>query len=378
MCGAYRYGPWKFIWSQNQIKDTAPDQMYWYDYYATNGREHEDGSRNEGYSNYLGCSHIPDGVQSLNEYDGAGNLIGALPCGDKPCLFNIEADPCEYRDLAKDQKYENLYLYLYNMLMAYYESQQLSLRAYYDDQFDTERGNPAVNNGYWEPWIRDYGANEEVTDFEDVMREHYNYDVSQDITLSTYYPIAMLYRAKWDQEVRDGLLEGDNNAMPLDQLESPFEGERDLHHFKLLMFITVTVGIIISIGFATLVIRWWKTCCAIRRHALERRELMGDYSGSLRLKDEATLDVVMDQKVLSMQQLMVEQNQRREVRERRLWSIKPTRSRPSWSADHGMSSIDVDNIVEGIIGDDNRRMFEENVPLLNDVTTSSSFSPMRR
>merc|ERR1711933_64942 len=191
-------------------------------------------------------------------------------------------------------------------------------------------------------------------------------------------PIAMLYRAKWDQEVRDGLLEGDNNAMPLDQLESPFEGERDLYHFKLLMFITVTVGIIISIGFATLVIRWWKTCCAIRRHALERRELMGDYSGSLRLKDEATLDVVMDQKVLSMQQLMVEQNQRREVRERRLWSIKPTRSRPSWSADHGMSSIDVDNIVEGIIGDDNRRMFEENVPLLNDVTTSSSFSPMRR
>lgn len=306
------------------------------------------------------------------------SLSGMFPEQSASCDCVCQ-DPCEYRDLAKQQKYENLYLYLYNMLMAYYESQQLSLRAYYDDEFDVERGDPAVNGGYWEPWIRDYGASDDVTDFEDVMREHYNYDVSQDITLSTYYPIAMLYRAKWDQEVRDGLLEGDVNALPMDQLESPFEGDRDLHHFKLLMFITVTVGIIISIGFATLVIRWWKTCCAIRRHALERRELVGVYSGSLGLKDEHTLDVVMDPKVMSMQQLLMEQSQRREVvRERKAWNVKPPRPRPSWSADHGMSSIDVDNIVDGIICEDSRRIFEENVPLLNDATTSSSFSPIRK
>lgn len=203
------------------------------------------------------------------------------------------------------------------MLMAYYESQQIALRIYYEDRFDT-LCNTNLYNGYWQPWRTSY--NSDIGDntktepyFEDVLRNNDNYVLSQNVRLSNYYGIAMKYKRRWDKQVKNGLLLNDENMIPIDEDMSMYDPLLQYHtndkHFKLLMGITIVGGIIIICGFIIVMIRWCQTCCAMRRSFVNQQkwQKLNEYD---EIEDKEEDDGPIYETV-GVEQLIFEGNQKR-------------------------------------------------------------------
>ena len=66
---------------------------------------------------------------------------------DKPCLFNITADPCEYNDLA--DRYPVIVKHLIDRI-NYYNATAVPTRNKPDDP----SGHPGNHDGAWVPWIK--------------------------------------------------------------------------------------------------------------------------------------------------------------------------------------------------------------------------------
>merc|ERR1712173_240803 len=96
--------------------------------------------------------------------------------GDKPCLFNLIEDPCEYLDLSEMEEYAVLVAYMSAMLKLWYDNaQQLPLPEYYENAIDPRADPKNFANGFWQPWMRDYAdakQGDAYDDFEDVMAEY--------------------------------------------------------------------------------------------------------------------------------------------------------------------------------------------------------------
>ena len=246
-CGAYRYGEWKLIWNDNE----DGDQVFWYDFYAETSRWNGDGSLNEEYSDYLECGLIPEWVQTESVYDEDGNAL--FPCNDSPCLFNLEADPCEYEDVSEDERYHDLYQFMYNMMMSWHRNQQIPLSSYYAEGIDPE-GDPSVHSedGFWAPWIRDYDPLDGYEDFEDVMKQFaLKNEIKENIEEDEYYKLARTHLERWKLQVLVGQNDGEHGH----------GGSQRLTPIALVM-----VAVIVSaICFMALFLRCMKTICSKQR-----------------------------------------------------------------------------------------------------------------
>ena len=89
-----------------------------------------------------------------------GNKPVKIDCGPKPvnastncdprvspCLFNIATDPCEYNNIAADNK--DLVIKMMMRLMKYHQSMVPPINAPFDPA-----GNPKYHNGVWDPWAK--------------------------------------------------------------------------------------------------------------------------------------------------------------------------------------------------------------------------------
>lgn len=83
----------------------------------------------------------------------AANLWGKIvpdndiSCQGNPCLFNIEADPCERNNVAK--LYPAITTQLYEILKFY----RTSLIPQINKPVDVFRANPKLWNNTWSTWI---------------------------------------------------------------------------------------------------------------------------------------------------------------------------------------------------------------------------------
>ena len=108
-------------------------------------------SRKVALSNHVSSKSLKE---RKHDFSKAAIKCGPKPamvphCGGgryKPCLFNLKADPCEYRDVS--EKFPIIYKIMLARLEVYRENMVKSRRSTYRDP----RANPKKHNGVWLPW----------------------------------------------------------------------------------------------------------------------------------------------------------------------------------------------------------------------------------
>lgn len=71
------------------------------------------------------------------------------PYNGQPCLFNIERDPCEYRDVKEEEV--AMYHHMYYLLLSYDETMVTPLIALYPP--NGTAADPQRLDGFWGPWV---------------------------------------------------------------------------------------------------------------------------------------------------------------------------------------------------------------------------------
>jgi arylsulfatase A-like enzyme len=129
VCGAIRYNEWKLAIG-NQI-DGSTEDYFWDVNYIENP--------SIDYSTAI--------VKCSGE-EPTLNMSNNCALQKTVCLFNIEDDPCEYRDLSDE--YPSIVDQLMEELQYYYNIQETPVQL-------TSKGNstgsdPSLFNGFWTPW----------------------------------------------------------------------------------------------------------------------------------------------------------------------------------------------------------------------------------
>merc|ERR550525_821472 len=84
--------------------------------------------------------HLRNSISLQIVYDG--NL----------CLFDLDADPCEYRDLRESQS--TVFEMMYELLLQYNSTQRVpTLYSLFEE--DYEGADPAKFDGFWSPWLEE-------------------------------------------------------------------------------------------------------------------------------------------------------------------------------------------------------------------------------
>ena len=71
------------------------------------------------------------------------------PYNGYPCLFDLDADPCEYADLRESEP--EIYEKMLDLLMEYNATQKMPT-LYSTHPSDDIGANPSLFGGFWSPW----------------------------------------------------------------------------------------------------------------------------------------------------------------------------------------------------------------------------------
>jgi len=185
VCGAIRYGKYKFIRSDTtlQASSSVTETCFW-------GRSYALTTDND----VLGCGIAPKTYLDLgyaSEYEVDTNDVDVITCmtsncAKTGCLYDLIQDPCEYYDISTEYpeivEFLSTRLYSYNLSQA--EPLQRQVLAVPDSLF-----NPSNYDDYWTPFMTSDKITFETILKEDVKTKKSEYEKWLKLQKKTYNPI---------------------------------------------------------------------------------------------------------------------------------------------------------------------------------------------
>eukprot|EP01084_Bolivina_argentea_P003679 6921_1 len=129
LCGAIRMNEWKLVVGQEVDTQDLCFTGWCYTYEIHNGSSYNETT--------IQCGSNPPAQN-----------YSACPYNGKPCLYNIELDPCEYHDVSAENKY--VFNQLYDRLKYYNSTMVPPLQVGNKDE--KSQANPQNFGDFWTPW----------------------------------------------------------------------------------------------------------------------------------------------------------------------------------------------------------------------------------
>lgn len=150
----------------SQCKESLCGALRWYAYKLVIGAEVIN-TQNLCVSGWCPLSEVDENRSTVQcSKDGnyqypqlnASYVGGHCPYNGEGCLFDIEADPCEYHDIKEEQS--ALYRQMMKMLKEYNDTMVTPLQLLFPD--DKKGADPSKHGGFWGPWINNVNVTNET------------------------------------------------------------------------------------------------------------------------------------------------------------------------------------------------------------------------